>query len=66
MEKAAQWGASYFVFILKYHYADQIKENEWKGHVARMREGRKCKRFWWESQKESDHSENRQVGEMMV
>jgi hypothetical protein len=28
MEKVAQWGASYFVHITGYYYADQTKENE--------------------------------------
>jgi hypothetical protein len=33
----------------------------WARHVARTREDRKCKRFWWESLKEWDHSEDRGV-----
>jgi hypothetical protein len=28
----------------------------WAGHVART--GKKCTRFWWESQKERDHLED--------
>jgi hypothetical protein len=31
------------------------------GHVARIREERKCRRFWWESRKEIDYSEDRGV-----
>jgi hypothetical protein len=38
VEEAAQCGALYFVLINKYYYADQIKENEVGGHVARMGE----------------------------
>jgi hypothetical protein len=29
----------------------------WAGHVARMERRGKCSRFWWESQKETDHLE---------
>jgi hypothetical protein len=32
----------------------------WVGHVARMREEIKCM-FWWESPKEREHSEDRDV-----
>jgi hypothetical protein len=33
----------------------------WAGHVARMGEQTKCTGFWWESQKQTDHSEGRGV-----
>jgi hypothetical protein len=33
----------------------------WARHVACMGEERKCTRFWWESPKEKDHSEDRCV-----
>jgi hypothetical protein len=33
----------------------------WAGHVTRKREVKKCKRFWWESQNERDHSEDQGV-----
>jgi hypothetical protein len=33
----------------------------WARHVARMGEERKCTRFWWENQKESDHLEDQGV-----
>jgi hypothetical protein len=36
----------------------RIKE---AGHVARMIEDRKVKRFWWERLKERDHSEDQGV-----
>jgi hypothetical protein len=34
----------------------------WTGHVARMGEKRNAYRYWWESQKERDHWEDRDVG----
>jgi hypothetical protein len=37
----------------------------WAGHVTRMGEERSCTRFWWESQKERDHSEDQGVGGKM-
>jgi hypothetical protein len=39
----------------------QIKSRRmrWAGHVARMREERKCTRFLWESPKDRDHSEDK-------
>jgi hypothetical protein len=42
----------------------QVKSRRirWAGHVARMREERKCSRFWWESPKEGDHLEDHGVG----
>jgi hypothetical protein len=33
----------------------------WAGHVARMERGETCTRFWWESQKKRDYSEDRGV-----
>jgi hypothetical protein len=33
----------------------------WAGHVAHMGEERKSTRFWWESPKERDRSEDRGV-----
>jgi hypothetical protein len=33
----------------------------WAGHVARMEEREKCTRFWWESPKERDLSEDQGV-----
>jgi hypothetical protein len=44
----------------------QIKSRmRWTGHVARMGEGEKCTGFWWESQKERDHLEDRGVDRRM-
>jgi hypothetical protein len=42
----------------------QVKSRrmKWAGHVARMEEEKKCTRFWWESPKERDHSEDQGVG----
>jgi hypothetical protein len=34
---------------------------KWAGHVARMGEERKAHKFWWESPKERDHSEDQGV-----
>jgi hypothetical protein len=34
----------------------------WAGYVARMERREKCTRFWWESPKERDHSEDQGVG----
>jgi hypothetical protein len=41
----------------------QIKSGRmrWAGHVARMGEGRKVYRVWWESPKEKGHSKDRGV-----
>jgi hypothetical protein len=41
----------------------QIKSRRmrWAGHVARIEEGRKCARFWWESPKERNHLKDRGV-----
>jgi hypothetical protein len=39
----------------------ELRIMRWAGHVARVGEGRKCTRFWWESPKERDHSEDRGV-----
>jgi hypothetical protein len=38
----------------------QVKSRRmrWAGHVARMGEERTSTRFWWESPKERDHSED--------
>jgi hypothetical protein len=38
----------------------------WAGHVARM--GRRATRidYWWESQRESDHWEDQNVGERII
>jgi hypothetical protein len=44
--EVAQWGDSYFILIPKYHYADQVKENEVGGHVARTEEERKFNKVW--------------------
>jgi hypothetical protein len=38
-----------------------MKENEVGGHVARIEVERKCTRFWWESLKERDHSEDQGI-----
>jgi hypothetical protein len=40
MEKVAQWGASYFVLVTRYNYADQIRKIGWTGHVACIGQGR--------------------------
>jgi hypothetical protein len=40
MEKAAQWGASYFVIITRYYRQIKSRRMRWAGHVARMGEGR--------------------------
>jgi hypothetical protein len=37
----------------------------WARHVAHMGEERNVYRFWWESPKEGDHSEDQGVGERM-
>jgi hypothetical protein len=37
----------------------------WSGHVSRMREEKQCTRFWMESPKERDHSEDQGVGGRM-
>jgi hypothetical protein len=37
----------------------------WAGHVACMGEVTKLQRVWWESPKESDHSEEQGVGGRM-
>jgi alpha-glucosidase (family GH31 glycosyl hydrolase) len=37
------------------------KGMRWAGHVARMEKERKCTRFWWESPRERDYSEDRGV-----
>jgi hypothetical protein len=46
MEEVAQLGASYFVHIPKYYYADQIRRMRWAGHVARVGEERKVYRVF--------------------
>jgi hypothetical protein len=46
VDEVAQWGASYFVFIHKYHYAHQIVENG-VGGAWKRRE--RWTRFYWES-----------------
>jgi hypothetical protein len=45
----------------------QIKSRRmrWAGHVARMGKEIKCTRFWWESPKEKDRSEDQGVGGRM-
>jgi hypothetical protein len=45
----------------------QVKSRRmrWAGHVARMGEERKYTRFWWESPKERDHSEDQGLGGKM-
>jgi hypothetical protein len=40
----------------------KLRRIRWSGHVARIGEERKCTRFWWESPKERDHSEDQGVG----
>jgi hypothetical protein len=40
----------------------------WVGHVTMWNpteRKEKCRRFWWESQKERDHSENQGIDERM-
>jgi hypothetical protein len=37
----------------------------WAGHMARMGEDRKCKRFWWEALKEREHWEDQGVSGKM-
>jgi hypothetical protein len=37
------------------------RKMRWAGHVACTGEERKCTRFWWESLKERDHSEDQGV-----
>jgi hypothetical protein len=63
MEEVAQWGASYFVLLPKYYWADQIKENEVGGTCGTHGRGM-CTRFWWEGQKERDHLEGQGVDRM--
>jgi hypothetical protein len=45
----------------------QIKPRRmrWAGQIACMGEEKNCTRFWWESPKERDHSEDQGVGGMM-
>jgi hypothetical protein len=45
----------------------QIKSRKrrWVEHVAHMEEKKKCTRFWWESQKERDRSEDAGVNGKM-
>jgi hypothetical protein len=38
------------------------KRMRWAGHVARIGEKRNANRIFWESQKERDHWEDRDVG----
>jgi hypothetical protein len=38
------------------------RRKRWVVHVARMGEKRNAYRYWWESQKETDHWEDRDVG----
>jgi hypothetical protein len=52
MEEVAQWVASYFVLISKYHYADQSKENKvsracgTRGRVEESVQGFGGKAWW--------------------
>jgi hypothetical protein len=50
-------------FYLSPNIIRQIKSTrmKWAGHMTRMGEERKCTRFWWESQKERDYSEDRGI-----
>jgi hypothetical protein len=41
MEKLAKWGASYFVLIIRYHLADQVKKNEVGGACGMLERGEK-------------------------
>jgi hypothetical protein len=45
----------------------QVKSRlmRWAGHVARMERREKCTRFWWETPKERDRSEDQGVGGRM-
>jgi hypothetical protein len=42
------------------------KRLRWTGHVARVGEERNCTRFWWESPKERDDSEDRGVDRRLL
>jgi hypothetical protein len=44
----------------------KLRRMRWAGHVVRMGEERKFARFWWESPKERDHSEDRGVDVRMT
>jgi hypothetical protein len=48
-----------------YSSPDIIRRMRWAGHVARWERKEKCTRFWWESPKERDHSEDQGVGGKM-
>jgi hypothetical protein len=41
-------------------------KSRWVGHVACMERREMCRKFWWESPKERDHSEDQGVGGKMV
>jgi hypothetical protein len=63
MEKVAQWGEKLHNL---YSYPNTIKQMKsrrmrWAGDVARMGGERKVYKFWWESSKEIDHSEEQGV-----
>jgi hypothetical protein len=38
----------------------------WAGHVARMGREGMCVRDWWESRKEGDHWEDKDIGEWTI
>jgi hypothetical protein len=56
----------FWIAFISFQYR-QIKSRRmrWAGHVAHMGEERKCTRFWWESQKERYHLEDRGIGGRM-
>jgi hypothetical protein len=53
-----------FLLIQKYYLADEIKENEVGGACGEERR-EKCTGFWWESPKERDLLEDRDVNGRM-
>jgi hypothetical protein len=59
---------SSFVLVLSLDIIGMIKSRRmrWAGHVSRMGRRRMHRRFWWESQKETDDWEDPDIGGRII